>query len=98
MHDLSYVREKLDVVADAVRGRGPIRDRLFNAWVSAGIRLTANDFPAEQRPRYEAIVAKLTQHDGPDGRLRASLDAMDDATAHGIVDEIIALAAWARQS
>jgi|JI9StandDraft_2_1071091.scaffolds.fasta_scaffold1607390_1 hypothetical protein len=60
------------------------------------MRLTGNDFPAEQRARYEAIESKLTQHNGPDGKLRASLDAMNEATAQGIVDEIIALANWAR--
>lgn len=88
----SYVREKLNLAAHAIRdGDKPVQERVLMAH---RVGLSAVDrtwIPhADARDEFDAINAALTRH-GP-GSVSTTLWTMSDNDANSLADRIVALA------
>jgi hypothetical protein len=92
---VAYAIEKLDVAVDALAASASsIQDRLFNAYISALIRIKPEeDLPEELRPRFIAMSDRLTSAEprAGEGSLRATLDVLADDEAVGIAQEVVNL-------
>ena len=92
---IAYAIEKFDVAVDALAASASsIHDRLFNAYISALMRIRPDDdLPVDLRRRFTAVTDRLTSVEPRrgEGTLRATLDVLDEAAAVAIAQEIVNL-------
>lgn len=93
MNSLDYVLEKLHVAVSILVGAASIQDRLHDAFISALMVLTAEDFPEDMRADFTFIEECLTSVEGvgDEGSVRASADALNDDEAANVADKIFEL-------
>lgn len=93
MNSLDYVWEKLHVAVSVLVGAASIQDRLYDAFISALMVLTEEDFPKELRADFAFIEESLTSVEGvgDEGSARASADALNDDEAAKVADKIFEL-------
>ena len=92
---IAYAIEKFDVAVDALAAsESSIHDRLFDAHISALMRIRPDDdLPVDLRRRFSAVTDRLTSIEPRrgEGRLQATLDVLDEAAAVAIAHEIVNL-------
>lgn len=83
-----YVREKLFVAVDTLAtGTGSIQKRITDAWVSALMRLKAEDFLPEDRDVFTALRDQMVGH----GTFEEATARMSDDEAHEHARRIVEL-------
>jgi hypothetical protein len=70
----------------------PLRERLageYTMTLMPVIEATLNNLPEPVKVRLEEVKARLTAHDGPNGRVQASINAMDDEEVRWVANELL---------
>ncbi|MCU5775245.1 hypothetical protein [Winslowiella arboricola] len=89
-----YGWEKLHGAVHSLCGVGSLKERLENAYLYNLLHLTVeNDIPEPVRGRFNELSQSLTRGrpEGEEGRVHATIIAMDDAELNAAVSEIIGL-------
>jgi hypothetical protein len=93
IHD--YAWEKLyAAIWILAGGTGDLKDRIGDAYISALMRLTPDDFPKGLRREFSYLLERLTREEPTEpgeGKLRATLKTMDDIEMNHIVERIISI-------
>lgn len=92
-----YLHEKFTVAVGALAASNePIKDRLYNAYISALHHLRPQEMPPDIRDDWHKLTEQITriQAVGDEGNLRATLNAMTDDEAVEIADQIVNIFAW----
>lgn len=99
MSDITYAHEKLRTTVETLaEGDGPLRDRLFSAYMSQGDRTPVVDgspwFP-DLADRIRALHDRLTRTPAVagEGTIAASIAALSDQEVRDVVREILDLEA-----
>jgi len=91
MTDLNYVHQRFQTAVDAsAAAEGTLKERLTSSYRSncAGVELTEGS-DQDLRDRISALANRLSSTDGPDGRIAASIEAMDGEEVLAAAQEVV---------
>ena len=90
---MSYAREKFNLAIRSLAVPGLQRERLVNAYVYNIIHVKPEAVPADIRDELRQFQHDITRVDakGGEGKVQATVNAMDDAEVNGMIERVISM-------